>query len=123
MAKERIEVPDGKVYGPYSPGIAAGGMVWLAGQIAPEAGEGITEQTTAALAKIDELLVVAGCTRNDVVFVQVILDDLDDFAAMNDTYGEYFSGIDSPPARAAFETARLPRGAKVEIVAQAMRSD
>lgn len=111
------------MYGPYSPGIAAGGMLWLAGQIAPEAGEGISEQTAAALSKVDELLAAAGCTRDDVVFAQVLLDDIGDFDAMNEIYGEFFSQVEIPPARAAFEAARLPRDAKVEIVIQAVRSD
>ena len=123
MAKESIETPDGEVYGPYSSGIAAGGMLWLAGQIAPEAGEGISEQTAAVLAKIEELLAAAGCSRDDVVFAQVLLDDIEDFSMMNEIYGEFFATVDIPPARAAFEAARLPRDAKVEIVIQAVRSD
>ena len=91
MAKESIEAPDGEVYGPYSSGIAAGGMLWLAGQIAPEAGEGISEQTAAVLAKIEELLAAAGCSRDDVVFAQVLLDDIEDFSMMNEIYGEFFA--------------------------------
>ena len=51
MAKERIDT-GGQVFGPYSPGVKAGGVIWLAGQIEPEAG-GISEQTQASLDKID----------------------------------------------------------------------
>ena len=61
MAKERIDT-GGKVFGPYSPGVKANGVIWLAGQIAPEAG-GIREQTQSSLDKIDALLAAAGATK------------------------------------------------------------
>ena len=54
MPKEKIDVNGGKTYGPYSPGIKSNGMIWLAGQIAPEAGDDIKLQTRACLNKIDE---------------------------------------------------------------------
>ncbi|MDG1525324.1 MAG: Rid family hydrolase, partial [Candidatus Thalassarchaeaceae archaeon] len=62
MGKERIDT-GGAVFGPYSPGVKAGGVIWLAGQIAPEAG-GISEQTQASLDKIDTLLAAAGVTKH-----------------------------------------------------------
>ena len=55
MSKERIDV-GGNTYGPYSPGVKSNGLIWLAGQIAPEAGEDIKSQTRASLKKIDDLL-------------------------------------------------------------------
>ena len=123
MPKEKIEIEGGKVYGPYSPGVKANGMIFLAGQIAPEAGDDITSQTSAALDKVDSLLAQAGVDKNSIVFAQVLLDDIDDFAAMNEVYGSWLEGCDCPPARAAFEAARLPRGAKVEIVIQAVEDN
>tara|TARA_B100001750_G_C15492420_1_gene592093 strand:- start:3 stop:380 length:378 start_codon:yes stop_codon:yes gene_type:complete len=123
MAKERIDVEGGKTYGPYSPGVKANGIVWLAGQIAPEAGDDTASQTAASLEKIDSLLAAAGISKNDICFAQVLLDDISDFSEMNDVYSTWLEGIEIPPARAAFEAAALPRGAKVEIVVQAIDSN
>ncbi|MDP6379641.1 MAG: RidA family protein [Candidatus Thalassarchaeaceae archaeon] len=120
MAKERVEVEGGKTYGPYSPGVKANGVVWLAGQIAPEAGDDTASQTAASLEKIDALLAAASVSKNDVCFAQVLLDDINDFAEMNDVYATWLEGVEIPPARAAFEAAALPRGAKVEIIVQAI---
>ena len=102
MSKEKIEVEGGKVYGPYSSGIKAGGMIYLAGQIAPEAGDDIASQTGAVLGKIDALLAAADTDRNSLVFAQVLLAEIDDFAAMNEVYGKWLEDCDCPPARAAF---------------------
>lgn len=115
--KERIDT-GGKVFGPYSPGVKAYGIIWLAGQIAPEAG-GIREQTQASLDKIDTLLAAAGVSKHQVTFAQVLLDDINDFSDMNEIYGAWLEDVEIPPARAAFEAAALPRGAAVEIVVQA----
>ena len=117
MGKEGIG-SDWPVFGPYSPGVKVAGVIWLAGQIAPDAG-GIVEQTQASLDKIDVLLAAAGVTKHQVTFVQVLLDDINNFAAMNEIYGGWLSDVEIPPARAAFEAAALPRGAAVEIVVQA----
>ncbi len=120
--KERIEVAGGKVYGPYSPGVKANGIIWLAGQIAPEAGDDVKSQTAASLAKIDQLLDAAGVSKNDVVFAQVLLDNINDFADMNEVYSKWVEGIEIPPARAAFEAGALPANSMVEIVIQAVES-
>ena len=120
MAKERIDT-GGEVFGPYSPGVKAGGVIWLAGQIAPDAG-GIAEQTQASLDKIDALLAAAGVSKHQVTFVQVLLVSMDDFSAMNEVYGAWLEDVEIPPARAAFEVTKLPgRGYEtyVEIVVQA----
>jgi 2-iminobutanoate/2-iminopropanoate deaminase len=120
MSKEKIEVEGAKVYGPYSSGIKAGGMIYLAGQIAPEAGDDIASQTGAVLGKIDALLAAAGTDRHSLVFAQVLLAEIDDFAAMNEVYGTWLADCENPPARAAFGGNDLPGGALVEIVAQAV---
>ncbi len=119
MSKERIEI-GGEVFGPYSPGIKSNGLIWLAGQISLDSGESIREQTAGCLAKIDALLHAAGASKNDVCFAQVLLADINDYAGMNEVYGKWLEGVEMPPARAAFEAANLPRGAKVEIVIQAV---
>ncbi len=119
--KKKIEVEGGKVYGPYSPGVESNGIIWLSGQISPEAGDDTAMQTKASLAKIDELLAATGVTREAICFAQVLLDDINDFSAMNEVYSEWLGDMDVPPARAAFEAAALPRGAKVEIVVQAIK--
>jgi len=118
--KERIEVPGSEVFGPYSPGVKSHGIVWLAGQIAPDAGDDVASQTAGALAKVDDLLAAAGCTKEDIVFVQVLLDDIDDFQAMNEVYADWIGESEIPPARAAFAAAALPAGAKIEVVVQAI---
>jgi len=55
-----------------------------------------------------------------VCFAQVLLDDIGDFQEMNEVYGAWVEAMDVKPARAAFEAAALPAGAKVEIVVQAI---
>lgn len=116
--KRGIDLPDAPTYGPYTPGVAANGVLWLSGQIAPDAG-GLAAQVTAALDKVDALLHSAGCSKHDVTFVQVLLADIQDFAAMNDAYAAWLEGVNVKPARAAFQAAALPAGAAVEIVVQA----
>jgi 2-iminobutanoate/2-iminopropanoate deaminase len=123
MAKERIDVEDGKTYGPYSPGVKANGVVWLAGQIAPEAGDDVSSQTTGCLEKIDALLAAANTSKENACFVQVLLDDIADFAAMNEVYSAWLGEMEIPPARAAFEAGALPNAAKVEIVVQAIEQN
>jgi 2-iminobutanoate/2-iminopropanoate deaminase len=120
MGKRSIDNPGAKTYGPYSAGIIANGIVWLSGQIAPEAGDDIQAQTAASLAKIDVLLTTANLTRDAVCFAQILLADIDDFAAMNEVYGAWVDAIEVKPARAAFAAAGLPANARIEIVIQAI---
>ena len=120
MAKKAISVPGSKLYGPYTPGVLANGMIWLSGQIDVEAGDDTASQTAGALAKIDALLETAGVTKDAVCFAQVLLDDIGDFQEMNDVYGAWVESMAVKPARAAFEAAALPAGTKVEIVVQAI---
>ena len=123
MEKEAISILGSKLYGPYTPGVKAGGMIWLSGQIDVEAGDDIKSQTIGALAKIDSLLEAAGVTKDAICFAQVLLDDIDDFQAMNEVYGAWVESMELKPARAAFEAGALPAGAKVEIVVQAIDSN
>ena len=108
-----------KAIGPYSPAIRAGQLLFVSGQVAidPATGNmitgGIADQTRRALDNIGELLLAAGRSFGDVVRTTVYLADMNDFAAMNEVYGRYFT--ENKPARATVQAARLPRDAKVEI--------
>lgn len=79
----------------------------------------IKDQTKMSLENIKAILAAAGLTMANVVKTTVLLDDIGNFAAMNEVYGSYFA--DPYPARAAFEVAKLPKGAKVEIEVIAVR--
>ena len=121
MEKKAINIAGSKLYGPYTPGVMANGLIWLSGQIDVEAGNDVKSQTAGALKKIDALLDAAGVSKNSVCFAQVLLDDISDFTAMNEVYGAWVEDIEIKPARAAFEAGALPAGAKVEIVVQGIK--
>lgn len=105
--------------GPYSQAILAGNTLYVSGQIPIDpatgafAGEEIAVQTRQSLTNIRSILTEAGFAMSDVVKTTVLLADIGDFAAMNEVYAEFFSA--PYPARAAFQAAALPKGAKVEI--------
>ena len=105
--------------GPYSQGIAAGGFVFCSGQIPidPATGQviagGIEEQTRQVFKNLAAILEAAGSSLEQAVKCTVFLHDMNDFAAMNKVYAEFFK--DAAPARAAFQVVRLPRDVKVEI--------
>jgi 2-iminobutanoate/2-iminopropanoate deaminase len=108
-----------KAIGPYSQAIRANGFVFASGQIPidPETGKfvagGIAEQTEQVIKNLSRVLEAAGSGLNQVVKTTVYLTDMEEFAAMNEVYGRFFS--EEPPARATVEAARLPRDARVEI--------
>lgn len=125
MTRKRIQTDNAPAaVGPYSQAIVANGLVFTAGQVplVPETGkliEGdIQAQTRQALDNVKAVLEAAGSSLAQVVKVTVYLDDINDFAAMNEVYATYFTG--EPPARSAFEVARLPLGAQIEIEAVAV---
>jgi len=105
--------------GPYSQAIAAEGLLFVSGQIPLDpatgafAGEDIKTQTRQSLENIKAILSEAGYDMSDVIKATVLLQRIEDFAAMNEVYGQYFS--EPYPARAAFAAAALPKGALVEI--------
>lgn len=110
--------------GPYSQAIRAGGFIFLSGQIPidPQTGAfvegGVAEQTEQVLKNLSAVLEAAGASLASVVKTTVFLADMNDFTAMNEVYGRFF--VESPPARATVEAARLPRDARVEIEAIAL---
>jgi 2-iminobutanoate/2-iminopropanoate deaminase len=112
--------------GPYSQGVRVRDTVYVAGQIAidPATQRMLTATTTAdqtqrVLENIQAILRAAGLTLADVVSTTVYVRDLDDFEAMNAAYAKFFAS--RPPARATVQVARLPKDAKVEISAIAVR--
>ena len=111
--------------GPYSQAIDTGFLVFISGQIpiVPETGKlldgDIRMQTEQVMNNIGAILAAAGLQFSDVVRCTCMLADIDDFKAMNEVYGSYFTS--EPPARAAYQVARLPLGAKVEVDAIAIR--
>lgn len=111
--------------GPYSQGIAAGNMAFVSGQLPIDpatgafAGEDIVSQTRQSLLNIKAILEENGMTMADVVKTTVLLADIGEFGAMNQVYGEFFTA--PYPARAAFQVAALPKNAKVEIEAVAVK--
>lgn len=107
--------------GPYSQAIVAGDVVYTAGQIAldPETGElvdgGVEEQTRRVVRNLAAVLEAAGAGLSDVVKTTIFVADMDDFARVNEVYGELLT--EPYPARSTVEAARLPRDARVEIEA------
>ena len=105
--------------GPYSQIVQSGNTYYLAGVIplnrAGNAIQGATiqEQTRLVLDYIAAKLKSQGMTMDNVVMANVYLKDLNEFAAMNAVYGEYFKT--NPPGRATVEVSRLPRDVKIEI--------
>lgn len=105
--------------GPYSQAIKAGDLLFASGQIPidPRSGQfvegGIVEQTEQVLQNLSAVLEAAGSSLDRVVKTTVFLADMNEFSAMNEVYGKYFSS--RPPARATVQAARLPRDARVEI--------
>ncbi|MBI3005851.1 MAG: RidA family protein [Ignavibacteriales bacterium] len=111
--------------GPYSQAILVDErFLFTAGQVALEPSSGklvegdIKTQTRQAIKNIEQVLLAAGASLASVVKTTVYLKDMNEFAAMNEVYGEFFSS--SAPARSTVEVARLPRDAKVEIDAVAI---
>jgi 2-iminobutanoate/2-iminopropanoate deaminase len=108
-----------KAIGPYSQAVRAGQFLFLSGQtpIDPATGnlvEGdIAAQTRRVFTNLGEVLKAAGLSFAHVVKTSVFLADMNDFAAMNDVYGSYFTA--PYPARTTVQAARLPKDCRVEI--------
>ncbi len=115
-----ISSPDAPAaIGPYSKGIKAGGFIFLSGQIPLVGTTGkivqgmIKEQTEQVIINIIALLASEKLDLTDVVKATVFLASMNEFSAMNEVYGKYFTG--TPPARSTIEVSRLPRDVRVEI--------
>ncbi len=128
MSKMMISTPAAPAaIGPYSQAVVTAGaaVVYVSGQLPLDpatgafAGEDIRSQTKQSLENIKAILADQGLTMENVVKTTVLLSDIADFTAMNEVYGEYFTK--NCPARAAFQVAALPKAARVEIEAIAVK--
>lgn len=111
--------------GPYNQAVvASGSFIFTAGQIAidPQNGQviqgDIKTQTRQVLKNLQAILQQGGSSLQSVVKTTVFLKDMNEFAAMNEVYAEFFK--ENPPARSTVEVARLPRDVRVEIEAIAV---
>lgn len=108
-----------KAVGPYSQAVEANGTIYVSGQlpIDPATAKfvegGVKEQTEQVLKNVGAILEAAGYTFQNVVKSTVLLQSMDDFAAMNEVYARFYT-VDMP-ARVAYQVAKLPMGALVEI--------
>ncbi|WP_042662822.1 Rid family detoxifying hydrolase [Haloferax sp. ATB1] len=107
--------------GAYSQATTDNNLVFTAGQI-PLTADGVLKsdapikvQTELVMENIQAVLAAEGLSMNDVLKTTVLLDNIDDFEAMNEMYSSYFG--ENPPARSAFEAGRLPKGVGIEIEA------
>lgn len=111
--------------GPYSQATALPGMVFTSGQLGldPATGAfpegGVEAQTHCALSNLKNVLEAAGSSMDKVLKTTVFLSDMNNFAAVNAIYAQYFTE-GSFPARSAVEVARLPKDALVEVEAVAV---
>lgn len=121
--KRTIASPNApKAVGPYSQAVEINGTLFVSGQLPvnPADGkvpDGIEAQTRQSLNNIGAILTEAGLSFDDVAKTTVLLDDINNFAAMNAVYAEYFPN--DKPARVCYQVAALPLGVKVEIDAVA----
>ena len=123
--REAIAAPGApRAIGPYSPVIRAGNLLFISGQIPFNAETGqivtgdIAAQTDQVMRNLGTLLKAAGAGFEHVVRTTVFLMDINDFAAMNESYAKFMT--DPPPARSTVQVARLPRDARIEIDAIAV---
>jgi len=125
MARNVVATADApQAIGPYSQAITLDTLVFCSGQIpltpAGTLAEGdIAVQTRQVLTNLTAVLEAAGSSLGQVLKTTVFLADMNEFAAMNAVYGEFFSA--NPPVRSTVQVARLPRDVRVEIEAIALR--
>lgn len=114
-----------KAVGPYSQAIIANGFVFCAGQIGlePQKGvlvDGVENQTHQVIKNLQAVLEEAGSSLEHIVKTTIFIQDMNDYATINEIYGSYFG--EHKPARATVQVARLPKDALVEIEAIAVIS-
>jgi 2-iminobutanoate/2-iminopropanoate deaminase len=118
--KQAISSPGApKAIGPYSQAVRAGQLLFVSGQVPLDPATGqmiegdIAAQTRRVFDNLAAVLKAGGRSFADVVRTTVFLADMNDFAAVNEVYGTYFT--EPYPARATVQVARLPKDARVEI--------
>ncbi|EQC2122847.1 RidA family protein [Listeria monocytogenes] len=119
MAKEIIQTSSApKALGPYSQAVKVNGLIFTSGQLGinPETGEladGTTKQAEQAFKNIAAVLAEAGSGLDKIIKATVFFKDLNEFKAANEVYATFFSS--DFPARSAFQVAKLPLDAAIEI--------
>ncbi len=119
MPNQTVFSPDAPApIGPYSQAVLAGNTLYVSGNIAlgqdgQLINENITEETHAVMKNMDAVLRAAGFTFSDVVKCTIFIKDMNEFATINEAYGQYFKS--NPPARETVEVSRLPKDVNVEI--------
>ena len=116
-----------KPIGPYTPGVQVGSFLFLAGQVGIDPATntlvegGIKAETKQAMENLGKILQEAGLGYQNVVKTTIFMQDLKDFADMNEVYGSFFPAGSVAPARSTVQVAAIPRSAHVEIDMIAMR--
>lgn len=111
--------------GPYSQAVQVGNTLYCSGQISidPKTGHMVTDsiedETEKVLENLEGVLTAAGMSLNNVVSCRVYMTDINDYAQINEVYGRFFGG--NAPAREAVQVCALPRDARVEISAVAVK--
>ena len=105
--------------GPYSQAVQVGDTLYVSGQVAFDASSGelinenITEETHQVMKNLEAILRAAGTDFGQVAKCSIFISDMNQFAAINEAYGQYFR--EDPPARETVEVRRLPKDVNVEI--------
>src|SRR4051794_18532788 len=111
-----------KPVGPYSPGLVAGGMIYVSGQGARDANNQMAsapaDQIRQCLENVKGVLKAAGADLPNVVFAQVYLADLKNYDLLNGIWSKYFPS--DPPARSVIGVSRMPTGTPVEVTVVAV---
>ena len=112
--------------GPYNQAVLSGNTLFISGQIAinPKTGEleidNLEEETTLVMENLKAILTEAGMTFENVVKTSIFISDMNNFAKINQVYGNYFNA-DTAPARETVEVSNLPKFVNVEISAIAVK--
>jgi 2-iminobutanoate/2-iminopropanoate deaminase len=112
--------------GPYNQAVLSGNMLFISGQIAinPKTSEletkNLEEETKLVMENLKAILTEAGMTFENVVKTSIFISDMNNFAKINQVYGNYFNA-DTAPARETVEVANLPKFVNVEISAIAVK--
>lgn len=122
MSKQAVQSADAPAaIGPYSQAIRAGDTLYMSGQIPldPKTMQivdgGIEPQAHQVFRNLRAVAAAAGATLNDIVKLSILMADIAEFAKVNEIMATYF---DAPyPARATYQVAALPRGARIEVEA------
>ncbi len=125
--KKIISTPNAPApIGPYSQAVLSGNTLYTSGQVAidPKTGElfegNIKDETKLVMENLKAVIEVAGMTLENVVKTSIFVNQMNDFAAINEVYGTYFDEA-TAPARETVEVANLPKYVNVEISAIAIK--